>query len=70
MIGSLKIRCVDIWMVQMLTSDATCIKRFGIRNKMPFKSKAQQRYMFAKHPEIAKEFADATPNIKQLAGTR
>lgn len=33
---------------------------------MPFKSKAQQRYMFAKHPEIAKEFAQATPNIKKL----
>ena len=24
---------------------------------MPFKSKAQQGYMFAEHPEIAKEFA-------------
>lgn len=33
---------------------------------MPFKSKAQQRYMFAKHPEIAQEFAEATPNIKKL----
>lgn len=27
---------------------------------MPFKSKAQARYMFAKHPGIAKEFAEAT----------
>ena len=33
---------------------------------MPFKSKAQAKYMFAKHPEIAKEFADKTPNIKKL----
>lgn len=33
---------------------------------MPFKSKAQARYMFAKHPDIAKEFAEATPNIKKL----
>lgn len=33
---------------------------------MPFKSKAQQKYMFAKHPKIAKEFAEATPNIKAL----
>lgn len=33
---------------------------------MPFKSKAQQRFMFSQHPEIAKEFADATPNIKKL----
>ncbi len=33
---------------------------------MPFKSKAQQRFMFAKHPKMAKEFADATPDIKKL----
>lgn len=33
---------------------------------MPFKSKAQQKYMFAKHPKIAKEFADAAPDIKKL----
>ena len=25
---------------------------------MPFESKAQQRFMFAKHPEMAKEWAD------------
>jgi hypothetical protein len=33
---------------------------------MPLKSKAQQSYLFAKHPEIAKEFADKTKNIKSL----
>ncbi len=33
---------------------------------MPFKSKAQERFMFAKHPKIAKEFAAKTPNIKAL----
>jgi hypothetical protein len=33
---------------------------------MPFKSKAQQRFMFAKNPAIAKEFADKTANIKEL----
>lgn len=33
---------------------------------MPFKSKAQQRYMFKFHPTIAKEFAHKTPNIKGL----
>lgn len=27
---------------------------------MPFKSKAQQAYLYAKHPEIAKEFAEHT----------
>ena len=27
---------------------------------MPFKSKAQQRYMFASKPEVAKEMADKT----------
>lgn len=33
---------------------------------MPFKSKAQQRYMYAKHPKIAKEFAKATIDFKIL----
>lgn len=33
---------------------------------MPFRSKAQSRYMFAKHPEIAKEWADKTLSIKAL----
>ena len=32
----------------------------------PFRSRSQARYMFSQHPEIAKEFADATPNIKKL----
>lgn len=29
--------------------------------KMPFRSKAQQSLLFAKHPSIAKEFASETP---------
>ena len=33
---------------------------------MPFESKAQLRYMFAKHPEMAKEFASKTENMKSL----
>lgn len=33
---------------------------------MPFKSKAQQKFMFAKKPKLAKEFAEHTPNIKSL----
>ncbi len=33
---------------------------------MPFKSKAQARWMFAKKPEMAKEFAAATDSIKRL----
>lgn len=28
---------------------------------MPFKSKKQQAYLFAKKPEIAEKFADETP---------
>jgi hypothetical protein len=28
---------------------------------MPFASKAQQRFLFLKHPDIAKEFAEKTP---------
>ena len=33
---------------------------------MPFKSKAQLRFMFARHPKKAKEWAKETPNIKSL----
>lgn len=33
---------------------------------MPFKSKSQMRYMFAKHPQMAKEWASHTPSIKSL----
>ncbi len=33
---------------------------------MPFESKAQQRFLFAKHPDIAKRWAAETPNIKAL----
>lgn len=32
----------------------------------PFKSKAQQRFMFARHPEMAKRWAKETPSIKKL----
>lgn len=33
---------------------------------MPFKSKAQQKEMFANQPKIAKRWAKETPNIKSL----
>jgi hypothetical protein len=33
---------------------------------MPFQSQAQRGYMFVHHPEIAKEFAAATPKGKKL----
>lgn len=33
---------------------------------MPFQSKAQQRWMFAKHPEMAERWAHETPDIKAL----
>lgn len=33
---------------------------------MPFKSKAQQGYMFASMPKTAKRWAKKTPNIKSL----
>lgn len=33
---------------------------------MPFKSKAQRAYLFAKHPSIAKKFAKHTPKGKKL----
>lgn len=28
---------------------------------MPFESQAQRRFLFAKHPKVAKEFASKTP---------
>lgn len=31
---------------------------------MPFKSIAQQKYLFAKKPEVAEEFAEKTPKDK------
>jgi len=33
---------------------------------MPFKSKAQMRWMFANHPKMAKRWAEETPNEKAL----
>jgi hypothetical protein len=33
---------------------------------MPFKSLAQARLMWAKHPEMAKEWAAKTSNMKSL----
>jgi hypothetical protein len=33
---------------------------------MPFKSKAQMRWMFANHPEMAKRWAHETPDIADL----
>ncbi len=35
---------------------------------MPFKSRAQQRYMWANHPTMAREFQDATPAGAKLPG--
>ena len=33
---------------------------------MPFKSEAQRRYLYAKHPEVAREFESVTPRGKKL----
>jgi hypothetical protein len=33
---------------------------------MPFKSKSQQRYLFAKEPEVAKKFAAETKSYARL----
>ena len=33
---------------------------------MPFKSLAQMRLMYAKHPKLAEEMASKTKNIKKL----
>ena len=33
---------------------------------MPFRSEAQRRYLWANHPEVAREFAEHTPKGKKL----
>lgn len=33
---------------------------------MPYKSKAQQKFMHAKHPKLAKEFDAATKDFSKL----
>lgn len=33
---------------------------------MPFRSKAQQKWMFAEHPAMAERWAHETPGIKGL----
>lgn len=33
---------------------------------MPMRSKAQRRYLHAKHPEVAKRFEKKTPSGKKL----
>jgi hypothetical protein len=33
---------------------------------MPFVSRSQQRYLFAKKPALAREYADATKDFKAL----
>jgi hypothetical protein len=33
---------------------------------MPFKSQAQRKFMYANHPEMAKEFEAHTPKGKKL----
>ena len=36
------------------------------RYKMPFKSQSQRKFMYAKHPEMAKEWEEKTPKGKAL----
>ncbi len=33
---------------------------------MPFRSQAQRKFMYAKHPKLAKEFESKTPKGKKL----
>jgi len=33
---------------------------------MPFKSKSQIRYLFARNPKVAREFAEKTKNASRL----
>ena len=33
---------------------------------MPFKSKQQAKWMFANHPQMARQWANVTPSLKTL----
>ena len=37
-----------------------------MENKMPFRSQAQRRFLFATDPKLAQEFADKTPKGAKL----
>jgi hypothetical protein len=39
---------------------------FGRAPVSPFRSKAQRRFLYAKHPAVAAEFEAATPKGKRL----
>lgn len=42
-------------------------RKYNVGGKhMPFKSKSQARFMYAKHPKIAKRWAKKTKSIKKL----
>jgi len=41
------------------------ISNVGCVNNMPFKSKKQEKYMWAKHPEIARKWEDKYGTFKK-----
>ena len=51
---------------QFEPTDAQPIRQHARMAGDPFVSQAQRRFMFAKHPEIAKEFAAKTPKGAKL----
>jgi hypothetical protein len=51
---------------QRLAQRQTQSRFFTHRYKMPFKSEAQKGWMYANHPQMAKQWQEHTPTGKKL----
>lgn len=49
-----------------MTHSSSAMRCQSRRTLVPFKSQAQMRFMFAKYPKMAKEWASKTPAPKAL----
>ena len=59
-------KVMDILSPYLCTRRNLKITEIRERLKVPFKSKAQAKFLFANKPEMAKEWASETPDIKKL----
>ena len=60
------IESISIEKNKLRGSIASFIIRYTMGTKMPFKSEAQKKWMFANKPKMAKEWANVTPKGKKL----
>lgn len=62
----LNICCIRCWLLLLLEFVLGLRFIFKLKNMSPFVSKSQQRFMFAKHPGIAKRWVGETSDLKGL----